>query len=216
MSVILEWLGHCAFRLSANGGPRILIDPYDDSIGYKMPDYGCDILLISHSHYDTSGVQHVPGKYSLIDSRGTTQVGDYTFKSYHGWHDKNNGRDFGECLIFSFHLDGLHWVYFSHIGDVPRDWILEELRPIDVAFIPVGGVFAMGPLEAKFLVDRISPRLVVPMHFDTKSLNFTLLPLVEFRKTMGEVWEVDDWKVSIDGAQIGSGPILLQMKYWMG
>ncbi|HEX9744102.1 MAG TPA: MBL fold metallo-hydrolase [bacterium] len=214
MAVTLEWLGHSCFRLTSESGTRILIDPFDDSIGYKVPPYECEILLLSHNHYDSCARHLVKKGCQIIDRKGTHQAGDLIIKAHPAWHDKLKGKDYGEVLIFSFELDGLKWAYFSHIGSLPRDWVFEEIGDIDVAFIPVGGVFALGPHEAKLLVDRIKPKLVVPMHFDTLSLSFTLLPLDEFKRLMKNIWREEWHVVTINPGGLSDETVMLHMNYW--
>ena len=42
---------------------------------------------------------------------------------------------------------------------------LSVLKNIDVAFIPIGGVYTMDALEAAGYVNNIKPKEVVPIHY---------------------------------------------------
>ena len=42
---------------------------------------------------------------------------------------------------------------------------LAELQGLDLAMIPVGGFYTIGPEEAKALMDKLGARVVVPMHY---------------------------------------------------
>lgn len=33
----LEWIGHACFRMTAEDGTVIVTDPYDDSVGIRVP-----------------------------------------------------------------------------------------------------------------------------------------------------------------------------------
>ena len=45
--------------------------------------------------------------------------------------------------------------------------LIGEMYPIDLAFIPVGGYFTMGPLEANMAIQLLQPKIVVPIHYNT-------------------------------------------------
>ena len=216
MSVTIEWLGHCAYRLIRSDGLRILIDPFDDTVGYKVPDYSCDILVVSHYHYDTSAVKLVPKPYDLVDKVGTTLAGDVVFNAFPFAHDNRHGMDYGHVNIFHFELDGLQIAYLSHIGEYPKSWVVEKLRDLDICFIPVGGQFTIGPHDAQFLMRELKPKYVIPIHFDTRYLNFTLLPLSEFTKVMEEKVEVRDWRFTVDKDNLPQVPTAVIMQFWPG
>ena len=48
--------------------------------------------------------------------------------------------------------------------------LIGEMYPIDLALIPVGGHFTMGPLEANKAIQLLSPKIVVPIHYNTFDL----------------------------------------------
>ena len=53
---------------------------------------------------------------------------------------------------------------YYHAGDTDHAPELSEVRA-DVAFLPIGGHYTMGPDEAGGLAKAILPQLAVPMHF---------------------------------------------------
>ncbi len=86
-----------------------------------------------------------------------------------------------------------------HAGDtaLTRDMELLE-RQVDVALLPIGDNFTMGPDDAARAVDMIKPRVVIPIHFDTWPLiaqdTNRFRELVEPRAEVvvlgaGEAWE---------------------------
>jgi L-ascorbate metabolism protein UlaG (beta-lactamase superfamily) len=57
-----------------------------------------------------------------------------------------------------------------HAGDTAlfRDMeLIAELYDIDVALLPIGSVFTMGPREATIATQFLRPRRVVPIHYNT-------------------------------------------------
>ncbi len=216
MGLTIEWLGHCAFRLVRDDGLSVLIDPFCESIGFDVPKYDCDILLASHWHYDSNATHLVPRMHDLIHKEGITKKGDIEVEAIPWWHDDQEGRDFGSVLIFTFELGGFRIGYLSHIGSIPEQSVLEKLRNLDICFLPVGGMFALGPSEARQIVNEIAPQIVIPMHFDTSHQSFDLLPLTEFTSLMPKITEVLDWRVPIRKDQLSGSPTVLKMHHWPG
>jgi len=59
-------------------------------------------------------------------------------------------------------------VYFAGDTDVFGDMaLIAELSSFDVAFLPIGGVYTMGPERAAKAVSLLGVKTVVPMHFGT-------------------------------------------------
>jgi len=57
-----------------------------------------------------------------------------------------------------------------HAGDTAVFGDMEMIADLyepDVALLPIGGLFTMGPAEAAYACDLLRPRLVIPMHFGT-------------------------------------------------
>ena len=57
-----------------------------------------------------------------------------------------------------------------HAGDTAVFGDMEMIgkrHPIDVAFVPIGDNFTMGPEDAAYAVELLNPKLAVPIHFNT-------------------------------------------------
>lgn len=52
----------------------------------------------------------------------------------------------------------------SLFGDMK---MIGERHPIDVAFLPIGDNFTMGPEDAAYAVELLNPKLTVPVHYNT-------------------------------------------------
>ena len=59
-------------------------------------------------------------------------------------------------------------IYFAGDTDVFGDMaLIAELSKFDVAFLPIGGFYTMGPERAAKAVSLLGVKTVVPMHFGT-------------------------------------------------
>jgi L-ascorbate metabolism protein UlaG (beta-lactamase superfamily) len=89
--------------------------------------------------------------------------------------DHSSGFSEGDTLVyggspagFVLTFEGGERVYHAGDTNVFGDMaLIGELYPLDVALLPIGGHFTMGPAEAAKAVELLRPRFVVPMHYGT-------------------------------------------------
>ena len=48
----ITWLGHSSFLLKDSKDRTVLMDPFDESVGYTVYKGNADIVTISHHHFD--------------------------------------------------------------------------------------------------------------------------------------------------------------------
>lgn len=74
----------------------------------------------------------------------------------------------GEPMGFVIEFENGFTVYFAGDTDVFGDMaLIAELSEFDVAFLPIGDLFTMGPKRAAKAVELLGVKTVVPMHFGT-------------------------------------------------
>ncbi|MCX7694266.1 MAG: MBL fold metallo-hydrolase, partial [Caloramator sp.] len=67
----IKWLGHACFKITSKNGIRIVTDPFDDNVGYKLPKVSCDIVTTSHNHYDHNFTDCLSGDYTIVNKIGS-------------------------------------------------------------------------------------------------------------------------------------------------
>ena len=67
------------------------------------------------------------------------------------------------------------------LGHELTSFQVNEIRSVDVLFLPVGGFFTIGPKEAREVMESLNPRIAVPMHYRAPgmSIMFRALKKVE-------------------------------------
>ena len=95
------------------------------------------------------------------------------------FHDDCQGAKRGPNLIHLLEADGLRVAHFGDVGAMPSSQVLEQLQGLDAIMLPVGGFYTVGPKEAQAIVEAISPRVVIPMHYRSDRLGFDVLGTVE-------------------------------------
>ncbi|MDR7392741.1 MAG: MBL fold metallo-hydrolase, partial [Armatimonadota bacterium] len=69
----ITYFGHACFLLESREGKRILIDPFNDQVGYPVPRVAADLVLVSHEHFDHNYVEAATGSPRVI--RGLREGG---------------------------------------------------------------------------------------------------------------------------------------------
>jgi L-ascorbate metabolism protein UlaG (beta-lactamase superfamily) len=205
----IQYLNHSSFliKVKTNGNSltKILIDPFDDSIGVKFKSTEADIVLISHMHNDHNNIAGVKNmqasdlnndtmgalsdKPFVIKTAGEFEVNGVMIKGIQSFHDNSGGSERGPNTIFTITINDLTVCHLGDLGHKLDKDQIEKLGSVDALMVPVGGVFTIGPETAAEVVSQIEPSVVVPMHFksDKHSDMYADLKTVEdFKNELGE------------------------------
>lgn len=215
----VEWYGQAAFRLEASEA-TVFIDPFGDlsplaaRIRVKL-DYppiegvSADLVLVTHEHADHNGVEVIGGDPAVLRStagRLESPIGEVV--AIASEHDAAAGTQRGPNTIFVFSLEGLR---IAHFGDFGQRSLREEqaaaIGSVDLVFLPVGAGPTIGPEQAALIVEELSPRWVVPMHYRTPRIGF-LEPPDAFLDRMEHVQHLTE--TSFDtGSLDGERPLVI-------
>lgn len=176
----IEYLGHSCFKLTESTGTSIVCDPYDSSVGYDFPEVQAEAVTVSHGHYDHNNVKAVRGCKTVIDGEGSYSLPGVEIDAIKSYHDENGGSDRGGNLIFKFRMDGIDVCHLGDLGEECSSALIDQLLPVNVLLIPVGGNYTIDAEMAKEYVDRIMPDVVIPMHFKQKGCKIDIGKVDEF------------------------------------
>jgi len=189
------WRGQSCFQLicATKKGDKpvsVVIDPFSEDIGFKLPKMEADILLVTHDHFDhnnVKGVSGASGKPSfLIDAPGEYDVGDVFIQGIPSWHDNANGKEKGKNIIYTLKVEDLK---ICHLGDVGQkdlsDKEIEDIGEVDILMIPVGGGATIEAKDAAKIISLIEPKIAIPMHYDIPKIKAKLDGLDNFLRVMG-------------------------------
>jgi len=197
MATRLCWLGHACLLLESDG-KRVLIDPFlsgNPAAATTADKVQADFILVSHGHGD-----HVGDTLAIAKRTGATVVSNYEMsgwfekqglKKVHGQqHGGGHHFPFGYVkLTLAFHgsmlPDGSYGgnpagflIAFkdgTRVYDAADTGLFGDMRLIgeegvDLAVLPIGDNFTMGPDDALRAVKLIQPRQVMPIHYNTWEL----------------------------------------------
>ena len=228
MSTRVRWLGHSCLLFESDGqhvliDPFLTGNP---KAAAKADEVPADLILISHGHGDHVGdavaiaqrtgatvlTNYEIGNWLQQAPRGLTKVhglqhgGGFTFPNgirvkltlaFHGSalpDGSNGGNPCGFLLTFP---DGTK-VYDAADTGLFGDMALIGEEGLDLAILPIGDYYTMGPDDALRAVKLLKPRFVLPIHYNT------FPPIAQ---------DAAAWAAAVK-SETGATPVVLQPGEW--
>ena len=196
MATRVRWLGHSCLLIESDG-QRILIDPFltgNPAARVKPGEDEADVILISHGHDDHVGdavaIAERTGATVVTNFELGNWFGAQGIKAVHGMQHG------GGCqvnptvhvrLTLAFHgstLPGgggyggnpcgflITLADGSRIYDAADTALFGDMKLIgegglDLAIVPIGDYYTMGPADSIRAIKLLEPRAVLPIHYDT-------------------------------------------------
>ena len=179
----ITWLGHSCFRLRSDE-IAVVTDPFPDSIGLDIGEPLALAVTVSNQHENHSYWQGVDGNPKVLRGPGEYELsGIYItgIMSLRGEGDPEDKRN----TIYLIELDNLRLCHLGDVSNVLSTGQVEELTPVDILFVPAGGICTVEIPQALEMIQRLEPRIVIPMHYGLPSLRVDLGPLDMFLREMG-------------------------------
>lgn len=170
----IRWLGHSSFLITDSKGFSILTDPYDKYVGKFFPFVSANIVITSHKHKDHSAVCEVQKYDKHIDNECDYCYNGIKLKTFLRNHDDKGGVLRGKTLITKLNIDNITLCHMGDIGEDCTDELVALIGNIDVLMIPVGGTYTIDAHEAKKYIEKIKPKIVIPMHYKNKYCVFDI------------------------------------------
>ncbi|HUT72362.1 MAG TPA: metal-dependent hydrolase [Desulfatiglandales bacterium] len=194
---IIKWLGHAGFQITSEKGKIIVIDPWltDNPLAScKAEDITkADFVLVTHDHFDhvadaarivkatgatLVGMPETVGRLKdeegVPDSQivfgtgmnigGTASSDGISITMTQAFHSSQTGSPAGYIIKLE---DGFTVYHAGDTGIFSSMKLLGDLFKIDLALLPIGGVFTMDPKQASVAAKLLEAKTVIPMHYKT-------------------------------------------------
>jgi L-ascorbate metabolism protein UlaG (beta-lactamase superfamily) len=195
MSVKVTWLGHACFAVEADG-KRLLIDPFLNDNGkapLKADAVEADFILLTHGHFDHVSdcptIAKRTGATVLsnfevsqwVTRQGVAQdkvvgmnpggwvkqpFGRAKFTIAHHSSSMPDGSYGGVAGGFLIEAGGKR-IYFAGDTALFLDMKLIGVGGLDLAVLPIGDRFTMGPEDSIEAIKLLSPKHAAPCHYNT-------------------------------------------------
>lgn len=196
MAVTITFYGHNAFRLEADGH-TVLVDPFitgNPSATVVAADVDAETILLTHAHNDhvgdtidiakrngatviaTAELASWIGSQGVKDTIGANHGGTVTFpggstKFVPAWHTSSYSTPNGNVApgVPAGHVVRFadKTIYFAGDTCLFLDMQLIGEEVLDVAVIPIGDHFTMGPADASRAAGLLNASTVIPCHYNT-------------------------------------------------
>ena len=194
MGINITWQGHGTWTVNTEQH-KILIDPFfneSPTAPIKADDVETDFILVSHGHFD-----HIADAASIAKRTKATvvaifEIAEWLSKNYGventigmniggkvelpfgtvkmtpALHSSQlpDGSYGGEPAGFVVSVDGKS-IYFACDTALFSDMQLVGEEGVDLAVLPIGDLFTMGPEDSIRAINWIKPKQVLPAHYNT-------------------------------------------------
>lgn len=154
----IRWFGHACFGLTISDELKILLDPFDESVGYLPPQMDATIVTTSHGHFDHAHTTDLPGNPRVLRAPGEYEEGAVRIRTIPTFHDTTGGRQRGENLMFQIGDGDLSVLHAGDLGHILSAEQILACGPVDVLMIPVGGKYTVDADEAWQVVEQLKPQ----------------------------------------------------------
>ncbi|WP_417391145.1 metal-dependent hydrolase [Gimesia sp.] len=193
MTTKITWLGHSSFQIET-AGKTILLDPFftgNPSAILEAATVEADAIIVSHGHGDHVGdtvdIAKRTGALVIANFEIIEWMGKQGIENVHPQHIGGTHQyDFGTVKLTIAHhgsmlpdgsnggspcgillkLDG-GTIYFAADTGLFYDMKLIGEEGVDLAILPIGDNFTMGPADSVKATKLIQPKRVLPMHYNT-------------------------------------------------
>jgi len=196
MSTKVTWYGHAAIDLET-GGYHVLVDPFfshNPAASTSMDKVPANFILVSHGHGDHVGdtveIAKRTGAIAISNAEIAGWLGKKGLKTHaqhigggyqhpfgylkltQAMHGSGlpDGSDGGNPAGFLLTTNDGKKIYLAQDTGLFGDMRLIGEEGIDLAMLPIGDNFTMGPEDALRAVKLIQPKYVIPIHYNTFDL----------------------------------------------
>lgn len=182
----ITWYGHSCFRITERNLATVVTDPYDyRAVGYASLKLKADIVTVSHKAAGHDFLNGVKGDVYPITGPGEFEVGGVFITGVQTNGHTRKNQDEPRNTMYLIDYNGINVLHMGAIDRVPTQTEVEDLGPVHLALVPIGGGTGLNAAKAAEVVSLLEPNIVIPMHFATLESAITLDPLGKFLKEMG-------------------------------
>ncbi|HBI17385.1 MAG: Zn-dependent hydrolase of the beta-lactamase fold-like protein [Candidatus Moranbacteria bacterium GW2011_GWF2_34_56] len=187
----IQYYGHSCFKIATKAEGRgsedviAFIDPFDKKVGLKPPQGKADVVFVSHAHHDHSNVEALKENPVIIDAPGEYSVKGINVTGIDSFHDDQEGAQRGRNTIFVLDTEDIR---ICHLGDLGVDLTIKQLEKIgdvDVLMVPVGGKYTIDYKVAAAIAKKLSPSIIIPIHYKMKGTSVDIADEKDFCNEMG-------------------------------
>jgi hypothetical protein len=170
--VTIEWLGHGCFRVSSSIGLTVLTDPFNpQTLNYpvKAGSVPADVVLVTHEDETANYTDLASGSPIIFRSSMASGVNRASGVLVRGIQTSSESLSANLKLnvAYAWSMDGIRFCDLGAIEDAITPSEALNIGRVDVLFVPIGGPQDFTEEKRRITIDRLHPRIIVPMMYST-------------------------------------------------
>jgi L-ascorbate metabolism protein UlaG (beta-lactamase superfamily) len=163
--VTIEWLGHGCFRVTSSIGLTIITDPFNPHTTGKVATVPADVVLVTHEDDTANFTDLVSGSPIIFRSSMASGVNRASGVLVRGVQTSSESLAASVKLnvAYTWAMDGIRFCTLGAIEDAVTPSEALNIGRVDVLFIPFGGSPNFTDAKRRLTIDRIRPKIIVPM-----------------------------------------------------
>ena len=177
--VTIQWLGRGCFRVTSSLGLTILTDPFNPKLignSVKSSSVSADVILITHEDDTANYTDLVSGSPIIFRSSMAEGVNRASGVLVRGIQTSSENLAVSSRLnvAYTWAMDGIRFCDLGAIEDAISPSEALNIGNVDILFLPVGGPQNFNDQKRRASIDRLRPRIIIPMSY---SGNYSGLPV---------------------------------------
>lgn len=182
LAMRLTFLGHAAFLIQS-AGKQIITDPYSSEIGYLPVNQRADFVCLSHQNRKWhSCLDDIRGEFEVINGLEIIENGATRGAISFGAVKVFEKPEEGENAMIWMESEGVRVLHMGDCGVLPDDETLEKCGRVDVLLALAGGFPTLSLDDLMIVIEKLAPKIVIPMHFGVPGLAMKALVVEEIEK----------------------------------
>jgi L-ascorbate metabolism protein UlaG (beta-lactamase superfamily) len=170
--VTIQWLGHGCFRVTSSIGLTVLTDPFNPlTLNYpvKTGSVAADVVLVTHEDDTANDTDLAAGSPIIFRSSMASGVNRASGILVRGVRTSSESLSANAKLnvAYTWAMDGIRFCDLGAVEDTISPSEALQIGRVDVLFLPVGGPADFTEDKRRATVDRLQPRVIVPMMYST-------------------------------------------------
>jgi len=237
----IRWYGQAFFTVTTPSGRVVAFEPHVMPEFPRREKIKADIVCLCHPFADNERLEAAiedaknpkrvrvlrgykverpgrPWEWNLLDEKINVGGATYRFRTVGNYRDPENGAQWGKNTSFIAEIEGITFCHLGFLGHVLSEAELKAIGPVDVVFVPVGGVYMLNGADAKEVVASLKPRrFIFPMAYAVNGQPDSLLAADEFLDGLKSVnYATDSNEFSFDPQTIPQAPTTVVLNWRPG
>lgn len=158
--------GNCVVLTSKES--KIVFDPNLSILGLKNLAVKDGVELLTESRFASGGNHDL-----VLGGPGEYGVADFDIIGYPAQRHLDSAKEPWASMMYRLHIHDIKIVLLGNIYEKLSEEQLENLGMVDILILPVGGGgYTLDAVGAKNIINKISPKVVIPIHYSDAGLKY--------------------------------------------